>query len=32
MSRYFALFLGRRIGADFADSLELLKQKLETKS
>ena len=32
MRRYFALFLGRRIGADFADSLELLKQKLETKS
>lgn len=30
--RYFALFLGFRIGADFADSLELLKQKLETKS
>ena len=32
VSRYFALFLGFRIGADFADSLELLKQKLETKS
>jgi len=32
MSRYFALFLGHRIGSDFADSLELLKQKLETKS
>jgi uncharacterized protein YndB with AHSA1/START domain len=32
VSRYFALFLGFRIGVDFADSLELLKQKLETKS
>jgi hypothetical protein len=29
---YFALIEGFRIGADFADSLELLKQKLETKS
>ncbi len=29
---YFALFQGFRIGADFADSLELLRQKLETKS
>ncbi|HJW80709.1 MAG TPA: SRPBCC family protein [Acidiferrobacterales bacterium] len=28
---YFALLQGLRIGADFADSLELLKQKLETK-
>jgi uncharacterized protein YndB with AHSA1/START domain len=32
VNRYFALFLGFRIGADFADSLALLKQKLETKS
>jgi uncharacterized protein YndB with AHSA1/START domain len=31
-NRYFALFLGFRIGSDFANSLELLKQKLETKS
>jgi uncharacterized protein YndB with AHSA1/START domain len=29
---YFALFQGFRIGADFADSLELLKLRLETKS
>jgi hypothetical protein len=32
VNRYFALILGRRIGADFDDSLTLLKQKLETKS
>jgi uncharacterized protein YndB with AHSA1/START domain len=31
-SRYFALILAFRIGGDFADSLESLKQKLETKS
>jgi len=30
-NRYFALFQGYRIGGDLADSLELLKQKLETK-
>ena len=32
MNRYFALFLGLRIGNDFIDSLELLKQKIEAKS
>jgi len=32
INRYVALFLGRRIGADFEDSLELLKQKFESKS
>ena len=32
VNRYFALILGRRIGADFDDSLTRLKQKLETKS
>jgi len=31
-NRYFALFLGYWIGGDFADSLELLKQRLETQS
>ena len=31
ISRYAALFLGYRIGGNFADSLELLRQKLETK-
>jgi hypothetical protein len=32
VNRYFALFLGHRIGADFEDSLTALKQKLESKS
>jgi hypothetical protein len=31
VSRYYALIQGRRIGADFEDSLNLLKQKLESK-
>jgi len=31
LNRYFALFLSHRIGADFEDSLTLLKQKIETK-
>ena len=30
LTRYVALLLGLRIGGEFADSLELLKQKLET--
>ena len=32
VNRYLAQWLGFRIGGEFADSLELLKQKLETKS